>query len=200
MKILIWFLKTLIWLFSICSVLFLNFLLSAFAGFGFGYLITVPAYFYIARWLCKKLDIQIEQKKTANAMLKSNDLKENNQDNIGFPAEKTECQSSKTEQVQEKQQEEYTSLHNAVKNIQRLQQYNLNDKVKNLKTSNTVRYCRYCGKPINKDTKKCTGCGKQFFKGFKLKTILSAFITSSLLISTIILGMALQEEKTDAGY
>ena len=26
-------------------------------------------------------------------------------------------------------------------------------------------FCRRCGKPIDKDTKRCLGCGKQYFRG-----------------------------------
>jgi hypothetical protein len=26
------------------------------------------------------------------------------------------------------------------------------------------RFCKYCGSPVDPDTKKCTGCGKQFFR------------------------------------
>ena len=30
-----------------------------------------------------------------------------------------------------------------------------------------IKYCSRCGGKINNETKKCTGCGKQYFKGFK---------------------------------
>lgn len=43
-----------------------------------------------------------------------------------------------------------------------------------------VRYCSRCGNVIDPDTKKCTGCGKQYFKGFRLSTIL---LTLTLILS-----------------
>lgn len=31
------------------------------------------------------------------------------------------------------------------------------------------QFCRYCGNSIDAETRKCTGCGKQYFKGIKAK-------------------------------
>lgn len=51
-----------------------------------------------------------------------------------------------------------------------------------------VRYCSLCGSQIDGNTKKCTGCGKQYFRGFKLNKfsitvlILSLALTASIVI------------------
>lgn len=45
-----------------------------------------------------------------------------------------------------------------------------------------IRYCTRCGNVIDPDTKKCTGCGKQYFRGFRLRTILFVL---SLIISLV---------------
>lgn len=52
-----------------------------------------------------------------------------------------------------------------------------------------ISYCKKCGQPIDNDTKKCTGCGKQYFnprKAFKVSIkLFSILIILSLLFSTI---------------
>ena len=68
------------------------------------------------------------------------------------------------------------------------------------KKSNKDRYCKFCGSLIDKNTKKCTGCGKQFFKGFNLKVILSGMLIASTLISIVTLSVLLKEEKGYSKY
>ena len=48
-----------------------------------------------------------------------------------------------------------------------------------------IRYCKYCGKPID-ESKKCTGCGKQYFRIPKLKK--QTFFIVALLIFVCLLG------------
>lgn len=48
-----------------------------------------------------------------------------------------------------------------------------------------LRYCKYCGGLIDKDSKKCTECGKQYFK--INKKIL--FISSICIITIILVGV-----------
>ena len=53
-------------------------------------------------------------------------------------------------------------------------------KVKQVK----VKYCSRCGSKIDSDTKKCTGCGKQYFRGFKF-TKLSIALIALAIVSTV---------------
>ena len=52
--------------------------------------------------------------------------------------------------------------------------------------SKPARYCSRCGYMIDAVTKKCTGCGKQYFKGLSIKTIIS--ITLTLLLTVSVTG------------
>ena len=45
------------------------------------------------------------------------------------------------------------------------------------------KYCSRCGKPIDPSTKKCQGCGKQYFKGFTFKTVLVTMLCVLLVAS-----------------
>lgn len=46
-----------------------------------------------------------------------------------------------------------------------------------------VRFCSRCGGKIDNDTKKCTGCGKQYFKGFRVNKVLSLALIFLLILS-----------------
>ena len=46
-----------------------------------------------------------------------------------------------------------------------------------------LKYCSKCGNSIDPDTKRCTGCGKQYFKGISLKTILVILVCILFAIS-----------------
>lgn len=48
-----------------------------------------------------------------------------------------------------------------------------------------VKYCSRCGKPIDGFSKKCTGCGKQYFKGITMKTVLNIIIAILLSVSLV---------------
>lgn len=69
----------------------------------------------------------------------------------------------------------------------------LNKKAETVNKESLVRFCCKCGKPINPETKKCTGCGKQYFKGLKFyfktiftkKRILPIALSVILIISLI---------------
>lgn len=55
-----------------------------------------------------------------------------------------------------------------------------------------VKYCSQCGSPINSCTKKCTGCGKQYFRGLKSTKFSVAIIILTLVIATFSTICALQ--------
>lgn len=48
-----------------------------------------------------------------------------------------------------------------------------------------IKYCSHCGSQIDPVTKKCTGCGKQFFRGFKFTKFSVTVIALALVIVTI---------------
>lgn len=50
-----------------------------------------------------------------------------------------------------------------------------------------VTFCRDCGKPIDKNTRRCIGCGKQYFRGIQPMT----FLCIVLAITTLALAAAL---------
>ena len=68
-------------------------------------------------------------------------------------------------------------------------------------------YCRVCGEIIDPVSKKCSGCGKQYFKGVSLKTsviIMLCIILAASFAGNIVLGIddtrareELVEEKND---
>lgn len=51
--------------------------------------------------------------------------------------------------------------------------------------SKAIRYCSRCGGEIATDTKKCTKCGKQYFKGFTKKGI-ALIVVSILLVLSLV--------------
>jgi len=53
-----------------------------------------------------------------------------------------------------------------------------------------VRFCKMCGSQINSETKKCSGCGKQYFKGIKFnKFFTMTFILSIVMLISVILNI-----------
>lgn len=52
-------------------------------------------------------------------------------------------------------------------------------------TAGKVKFCSRCGGKIDNKTKKCTGCGKQYFKGFKAKNVLSLVLILLLILSAL---------------
>lgn len=61
------------------------------------------------------------------------------------------------------------------------------------RTEKTVknRYCNRCGSLIDPESKKCTGCGKQYFKGIRVtKTLLPSAIIFVLLICVSIFAIS----------
>lgn len=48
-----------------------------------------------------------------------------------------------------------------------------------------IKYCRLCGSKIDSHTKKCTGCGKQYFKGLKFTKFSAIVIALILVIATV---------------
>ena len=58
----------------------------------------------------------------------------------------------------------------------------------NIKKKYRTKFCKLCGGQIDDHTKKCSGCGKQYFKGIKFNKFLMTIIVLSaiILISAII--------------
>lgn len=59
------------------------------------------------------------------------------------------------------------------------------DKVnsKKVKKSTKEVYCRVCGGRIDKETKKCSGCGKQYSRRISLKPLLNCVFGAIILVS-----------------
>ena len=55
------------------------------------------------------------------------------------------------------------------------------------------KYCSRCGNVINSETKKCTGCGKQYFKGIKWKTVIIVILL--IMLAASIAGNVYQYSK-----
>lgn len=53
-----------------------------------------------------------------------------------------------------------------------------------------VRYCKFCGSPIDAETKKCTGCGKQYFSPAFARRLAIVLLPIALIVST---GLLLKE-------
>ena len=69
-----------------------------------------------------------------------------------------------------------------------------------VKAKPTIKYCSHCGQPINPISKKCTGCGKQYFKGVSLKNFLVVALIFCLVLSlvlNIVLIVKLQKKQVN---
>lgn len=80
----------------------------------------------------------------------------------------------------------------------------VNPTVNNQKAPTAKRYCRYCGSLVDEETKTCTGCGKQYFKGIKhvlgkifCKKHLALVIVSFLLLASLIANNVLAVRVAD---
>ena len=72
---------------------------------------------------------------------------------------------------------------------------NLNENKKEKREKN--RFCKFCGGQIDIQTKKCIGCGKQYFKGIKVSKSLIIVLTLSILILTSVILNIVQFIKAD---
>ncbi len=61
-------------------------------------------------------------------------------------------------------------------------------------TEKTARYCSKCGSAIDSKTKKCTGCGKQYFKGIPWKPVCNIAV-ALLLVASFVGNALLFKEK-----
>ncbi len=62
------------------------------------------------------------------------------------------------------------------------------DSVNNLNSKKTKKstkkaFCGVCGSAIDKENKKCTSCGKQYFRGIRLKPLLNCIFCVIILVS-----------------
>ncbi len=64
----------------------------------------------------------------------------------------------------------------------------------------SVRYCSRCGYWIDSDTKKCTGCGKQYFKGIPpmtaIKILWGILIALSITLNIVLLATVNKLQNT----
>lgn len=59
-----------------------------------------------------------------------------------------------------------------------------------------TKYCRRCGSLIDNKTKVCTGCGKQYFRGFRFTKFSITVIALALVIATVSTLCVLQYVST----
>ncbi len=71
-------------------------------------------------------------------------------------------------------------------------------KSKKNKKSAAVKYCSKCGALIDCESKKCTGCGKQYFKGIKLNKFSIIVLVSVILIIVLIVLNIIQNINNSA--
>ena len=64
--------------------------------------------------------------------------------------------------------------------------------------SRKKKYCSRCGKLIDSKTKKCTGCGKQYFKGIQMKPV--TIILSLVIVASVLLNIFLYFENQKIAY
>lgn len=56
-----------------------------------------------------------------------------------------------------------------------------------VKKNMQIRFCKMCGNKIDSETKRCSACGKQYFKGIKVnKYICVTLILSILIITSVV--------------
>lgn len=79
-----------------------------------------------------------------------------------------------------------------------------NPTVENKKTSTVKKYCSRCGHLIDEETKKCTGCGKQYIKGIRYflgkifcKKNIVLLILSFMLLVSLVANILLAVNITD---
>ena len=65
---------------------------------------------------------------------------------------------------------------------------NLNENKKEKQVKN--RFCKFCGGKIDAQSKKCSGCGKQYFKGIKFnRSLTTVWILSAVIFTSIIINI-----------
>ena len=65
------------------------------------------------------------------------------------------------------------------------------------KQKTRTRFCRLCGGQIDAQTKKCSGCGKQYFKGVTFnKFLVTVLLLSSVILVSVIINIV-QFVKTE---
>lgn len=53
-----------------------------------------------------------------------------------------------------------------------------------------IKYCKYCGSELDGVSKKCTSCGKQYFRGFRFnKYTITIFVLVLFIIGLLILNI-----------
>ena len=62
-------------------------------------------------------------------------------------------------------------------------------------TKHSVKYCSRCGSLIDATTKKCSGCGKQYFRGINHKIILIIFVF--LFLVSLVVNIKFYFENTE---
>lgn len=60
----------------------------------------------------------------------------------------------------------------------------------NIKKKYRTKFCKLCGGQIDDHTKKCSGCGKQYFKGIKFnKFLMTIIVLSAIILTSVIINI-----------
>lgn len=65
---------------------------------------------------------------------------------------------------------------------------NLDENIKEKRAKS--RFCKFCGGQIDAQTKKCRGCGKQYFKGIKFnKFLITIIVLFAVILASVIINI-----------
>lgn len=151
----------------------LSCVLMSFIDIGFIGGIGAVFFYFINKWIFVEPHSfsKEENKKEIIPFERENSVVENTQQPVDFDVDKMSPEEAAEYLVAEQLGEKYTP------NVKQ------EPKIK-------IKYCSQCGSQIDPNTKKCTGCGKQYFKGIKLtKFSITAIALSTLLITSVIFNI-----------
>lgn len=188
--------KVLIWVLCFFANALITTVLKEELGIGLGAIPTILLYggtIWLARILCKKWD----------------NHKNNKQESKNSPKENTThiCLSDKEETLHTRGYNDIPisdlRLDTSVQLPESyIQQYHLSDNTQQTKTEvnknkESKKFCSHCGGGIDPITKKCNGCGKQYFKGIKFNKFSVAIIVISMILVTSVILNIIQYNKID---
>ena len=125
-------------------------------------MIAFGSMLFTAKWLCKKWDKR--KKRNKNEEVPQSDDNNNEETASSVAKENEEIPQSDGE----KNEESTPSDDEVIEEIPVTQEEApLIEKTAEESKTTSKSFCRKCGNEIDSKTKKCIGCGKQYFKGFK---------------------------------
>lgn len=155
------------------ALFILSCILMSFINIGFIGGIGAVFFYFINKWIfVEPRSLSKEANKKELIPFESERaVIENTQQSVDFDIDKMSPEEAAEYLIAEQLGEEYTPKGKQDKKIK-------------------IKYCSQCGSQIDPVTKKCTGCGKQYFKGIKLnKFSITTIALSTLLITSIVFNI-----------